>query len=91
MTPQEIDAITLRVYLRRLDDNWNGDAEMALKRDGAVKMQRRANIWKPLITAVLMELGLHEKQRGPRQEGFEKELNAYPSSDDAAEDEAIDA
>lgn len=68
MTPHEIDDLVFRVYMRRLDDSWPGDAEMALKRDGHKKMQGRANIWKPLITAVLMELGLHEKQRGPKHE-----------------------
>lgn len=77
MTPHEIDDLVFRVYMRRLDDSWPGDAEMALKRDGHKKMQGRANIWKPLITAVLMELGLHEKQRGPKHEGFEKALNTH--------------
>lgn len=92
MTPQEIEDLTMRVYRRRLEDSCPGDAEFALKKHGHARMQRHANVWKPLITAVLMELGLHEKQRGPKHEGFEKALNTHNpkpsrSKGDASEDE----
>ncbi|MEY4034567.1 MAG: hypothetical protein RL492_1761, partial [Verrucomicrobiota bacterium] len=50
-------------------------------------MQRHANIWKPLITATLIELGLHEKVRGPKQAGFEKVLNTHNPRDGAEDSE----
>jgi hypothetical protein len=100
MTPEEIEELTMRVYRRRLEDSCPGDADRALKTHGPALMQRHANIWKPLITATLIELGLHEKVRGPKQAGFEKVLNTHEpkpqkskgqAPDDEDEVEDIDA
>ena len=100
MTKDEIDALVMSVYRRRLDDDCSGAADRELKRLGPVKMQRHADIWRPLVVATLMELGLHEKVRAPRQAGFEKILNTHAvkptrtggaETDDAEDDEAIDA
>jgi hypothetical protein len=87
MTPQEIEDLTMRVYRRRLEDSCPGDADRALKTHGPALMQRHANIWKPLITATLIELGLHEKVRGPKQAGFEKVLNTHNPRDGAEDSE----
>lgn len=99
MTSEEIDDLVMRVYRRRLDDSWPGDADFALKKHGPVRMQRHADVWRPLIVATLMELGLHEKARGSKMVGFEKALNTHetkPSkssadAQDDEEDEGIDA
>lgn len=58
----DIDDITLRVYAARMDeDSGEGafDRMLAQDNDDGKKMKRRAQFYRPVVTEVLVQLGLH--------------------------------
>jgi hypothetical protein len=67
MTKEQVDALVVRVYRRRLDDACKGDADRQAEKVGHDAQVRYAQIYRPVVVATLIELGLYERPANPRK------------------------
>lgn len=72
MSPEQIDAILLAVYRRRLNEtNYAGpdilpaDRQVRDDKDGGQKQKRRAESFRPVVMATLIEAGLAREAPHP--------------------------